>query len=79
MMNYKIIAENANMIINGYAFTKDEDNIRVLILNNTEMAIVFNKECDVLETTMSDIEIRIVKDYLLNNLEFMEEQNAEIL
>ena len=73
MMDYKTIAENANMIINGYAFTKDEDNIRVLNLNNTEMAIVFNKECDVLETTMSDIEIRIVRDYLLNNLEFMEE------
>lgn len=73
MIDYKTIAENANMIINGYTFTKDEDNIRVLNLNNPEMAIVFNKDCDVLETTMSDIEIGIVKDYLLNNIEFMED------
>lgn len=73
MIDYMSIAEDANMIINGYAFTKDGENIRVLNLNNSEMAVVFDKKCDVLETTMSDIEIRIVKDYLSNNIEFMED------
>ena len=73
MIDYKTVAEEANMIINGYAFTKDGENIKVLNLNNPEMAIVFDENCDVLETTMSDIEIQIVKDYLSNNIEFMED------
>lgn len=54
MIDYKTVAEDANMIINGYAFTKDGENIKVLNLNNPEMATVFDKNCDVLETTMSD-------------------------
>ncbi|MCM1172588.1 MAG: hypothetical protein NC393_10765 [Clostridium sp.] len=73
MIDYKTIAEDSNMIINGYAFTKDDKNIRVLNLNNTEMAVVFNNNFEVIETTMSDIEIQIVKDYLSNNIEFMED------
>lgn len=73
MTNYKAIAEDANMIINGYAFTKDSENIRVLNLNNPEMAIVFDKDRKVIETSMSDIEIHIVKEYLSNNIEFMED------
>lgn len=73
MIDYKVIAEDSNMIINGYAFTKEGENIRVLNLNNPEMAIVFDNNFEVLETTMSDIEIGIVKDYLSNNIEFMED------
>ncbi|MFG6377785.1 MAG: hypothetical protein K1W19_05645 [Lachnospiraceae bacterium] len=73
MIDYKTVAEEAKMIINGYAFTKDGKSIKVLNLNNPEMAIVFDENCCVLETTMSDIEIRIVKDYLSNNIEFMED------
>lgn len=73
MIDYKAVAEDSNMIINGYAFTKEDENIRVLNLNNPEMAIVFDNNCEVLETTMSDIEIQIVKDYLSNNIEFMED------
>lgn len=73
MTNYKKIVEDANMIVNGYVFSKDEECIRVLNLSNPDMAIVLDKNCEVLETTMSDIEIQIVKDYLANNIEFMED------
>lgn len=72
MIDYKAVAEGSDMIINGYAFTKEDESIRVLNLNNPEMAVVFDNDCKVLETTMSDIEIQIVKDYLSNNIEFME-------
>ncbi|MCM1284396.1 MAG: hypothetical protein NC180_12130 [Muribaculaceae bacterium] len=72
MIDYKTVAENSNMIINGYAFTREDNNIRVLNLNNPEMAIVLDRNFEVLETSMSDIEIRIVKDYLSSNFEFME-------
>ncbi|MCM1245459.1 MAG: hypothetical protein NC293_07435 [Roseburia sp.] len=73
MIDYKVVAEESDMIINGYAFTKEDRSIKVLNLNNPEMAIVFDHNCEILETTMSDIEIQIVRDYLLNNIEFMED------
>lgn len=33
MIDFKTIADNADLIINGYAFTKSGDYIRVLNLN----------------------------------------------
>ena len=73
MINYREIVDAANMIINGYAVTKDSENIKVLNLNNPEMAMVLDNAGEVLETTMCDIEIQIVKDYLANNIEFLED------
>lgn len=67
------VADNADMIVNGYAFTKNEDCIRVLNLNNPQKAIILDGQGLVLETSMDDIEIQIVKDYLIKNKEFMED------
>lgn len=66
------VADNADMIINGYAFTKDCDNIRVLNLNNYTKAVCLDKNGIVLETTMDDIEISIVKQYYEKNANLME-------
>ena len=33
MPDIKTIADNANIVVNGYAFTREEDGIHVLILN----------------------------------------------
>ena len=38
MCNIKEVADAAEMIVNGYAFTRDGENIRVLNLNNPEKA-----------------------------------------
>lgn len=73
MIDYKAVADSANMIINGYAFTRDGENIKVLNLKRPEMALVLNNVGEVLVTTMCDIEIQIVRDYLNNNIEFMED------
>lgn len=67
------IAENADMIVNGYAFTRCEEGFRVLNLNRPDRAIVISIAGETLETTMDDIEIKIVKDYYQNNKKFMEE------
>ncbi len=79
MIDIKEVADNADMIINGYAFTCEEKGIRVLNLNNTNNALIFDNKDRVIETTMDDIEISIVKDYLDNNREFLKVENAEIL
>ena len=79
MTDRKQIADAADLIVNGYAFTRCSAGFRVLNLNRPDRAVVLTEEGDVLETSMDDIEIQIVRDYLRNNRRFMEEDDAEIL
>ena len=72
----KEIADKADMIVNGYAFTRENDQIRILNLNNLDKALVISEDGKVLETTMDDIEIRIVLDYWNSDREFMEDEDA---
>ena len=65
------IADRADMIVNGYAFTRENMQIRVLNLNNLDKALVLSEDGRVLQTTMDDIEIRIVLDYWDNDRKFM--------
>ena len=71
----KEIADNADMIINGYAFTRDGDYIRILNLNHPNHAAVILNDM-IVETNMDDIETRIALDYYRDNKRFMEEWNA---
>ena len=72
MIDIKKIADEADMIVNGYAFTKCYIGFRVLNLNRLDKALVLSFDGEVLETTMDDIEIQIVEDYYNNNLQFLE-------
>lgn len=70
-LDIKDIADKADMIINGYAFTRDGEYIRILNLEHVNhAAVVFNNK--IIETNMDDIEARIVLDYYNNNKQFME-------
>lgn len=73
MNDLKKIADNADLIVNGYAFTKCDLGYRVLNINNVKKALVISPEGELLETTMDDIEVRIVVDYFLKNKKFMED------
>ena len=66
------IADRADMIVNGYSFTKDGDAVRVLNLNRPEKASVFRMDGEMLETSMDDIELHIVQEYLAKNRRFLE-------
>lgn len=71
-LDIKDIADKADMIINGYAFTRDGEYIRILNLEHVNhAAVVFNNK--IIETNMDDIEARIVLDYYNNNKQFMED------
>ena len=76
MDRIKEIADRADMIVNGYAFTRENDQIKILNLNNTEKALDISADGEVLETTMDDIEIQIVLDYWEEDREFMEDEDA---
>ena len=73
MPDIKTIADKADMIVNGYAFTQEADRIHVLNLNCPDKAVVFNLDGEVLETTMDDIELSIASRYLQQNLKYMED------
>jgi hypothetical protein len=73
MPDIKTIADNADIIINGYAFTRKNDSIHVLNLSNPCKAVVFSLDGKVLETTMDDIELSISSRYLQQNLKYMED------
>lgn len=71
-LDMKAIADNADMIINGYAFTKDSEWVRVLNLNCiNHAAVILNDK--IVETNMDDVEKEIVMDYYKHNKQFMEE------
>lgn len=67
------IADAADMIVNGYAFTRCPEGYRVLNLNRPDRAVVISKNGDVLETSMDDIEVRIAVNYFEKNRRFLED------
>lgn len=73
MPDVKTIADKANIIVNGYAFTRMNDRIHVLNLNSPDKAVVFSTDGEVLETTMDNIELSIASRYLQQNLKYMED------
>lgn len=73
------IADKADMIVNGYAFTLQGNAVRVLNLNSPTGAAVFSPDGEMLETSMSDIELDIVLDYLRRNASFLEAAHAQVL
>ena len=65
------IADAADMIIAGYAFTAEGDIVRVLNLHNTDSAAVVYHD-EIIETTMDDAELEKIKKMYRENKRFME-------
>ena len=72
MPNVDQIAQEADIIVNGFAFKKNENEIKVFDLNNEVGAAVFNSQCELIETNMNDIERAIAHKYLINNIALLE-------
>ena len=73
MSEIEKVAQLADFIVNGYSFICKDGQVRVLNLNDPTKAAVLSPSGEVLETSMDDIEVRIVSDYLEKNRRFMEE------
>lgn len=71
------IADNADLIIAGYSFTKGDNGfIRILNLENPKQACLLQKNGEMLETTMDDITLLKVQSYYLKNRVLLEEIDA---
>lgn len=73
MIDIKKIADEADMILNGYAYTRKQNIIQVLNLNDLKSASVLSLDGDILETTMDDIELSIILDYYKRDCKYMKE------
>ena len=77
MPDLKEIADKADLIVNGYAFTKESGGrYRVLNLNFPKDSAVIKSDGTVIETTMDDIEVEIVRRIFETDREFLEEEDA---
>ena len=70
------IAERSEMIVGGYAFTRENGVIRVLNLNNPAKAMVLSPDGVMLETNMDPIEQTLVLKHWERNACFMEDPDA---
>ena len=73
MSEIEKVAQQADFIVNGYSFFCEDASVRVLNLNDTSRASVLNRNGEVLETSMDDIEISIVQAYWEKNKQFAED------
>ena len=70
------IANNAKMIIKSYAFSKDENLIRIFNLNDGKSAMVISPDGTMLETNMDEIEQALVLTIWKRDSKYMEASNA---
>ncbi len=71
------VADRADMIIRGYAFTRnDEGLIQVLNLNDTDSAMVITSDGEMAATDMNEIEQALVLDIWKKNSKYMEGEGA---
>lgn len=77
MFDPKMIADEADVIIDGFAFIKkDEGRITIVNLNREGHAALVFPSGEVVESSMDDIELAIAMDYLSRAKEYMEDSHA---
>ena len=76
MSEIERLADAADMIVAGYAFTKDGDLVRVINLDNLNSTAVIDRKDKIIETTMCDIEIEILKEIYNINKKYLEDYSA---
>lgn len=72
----KKIADNSDMIINGYSFTKKDHIISILNLNHPDRAMIISPDGKMLETNMEPIEQTLVLNYWQKNSSLVEDNDA---
>lgn len=70
------VADAADMIVSGYAFTRKNGNISILNLNRPSCAMVISPTGKMLESSMDPIEQAIVLKIWERDAEFMEDEDA---
>ena len=70
------IADGADMIVRGYAFTRTDDFIRIFNLNDRESSMIITPDGTMIETNMNEIEQALVLDIWRKDSKYMEDSYA---
>lgn len=68
----KRIADDAAMIVKGYAFSYKDNFISVLNLNNPSRAMLISKDGEIIESNTDEIEEALILKIWNEDKEFME-------
>ena len=68
----KQIADDAAMIVRGYAFSYKDNFISVLNLNNPSRAMLISKDGEIIESNTDEIEEALILKIWNEDKEFME-------
>lgn len=80
MFDIKAIADEADVIINGYAIIKKEDGKTAIVnLNQEGHTALILPSGEVCETSMDDIELAIALEYYKNARQYLEDDYAQVL
>lgn len=71
------IADKVDVIINGYAFARAEEGYVIINVDSPKFTLVLSEEGKVLETTMDDKEIEMVKNIFYRNKKYMSDENFD--
>ena len=72
MPDLKRISDEADMIVNGFAYKKCDEGIKIFDLNDGQGAAVIASDGSLIETSMDDIEFSIAQQNYLSNAKYME-------
>ena len=79
MTDMETMANEAEVIICGYAVSRCAFGFRVLNLHDLGSCSVFREDGCLIETNMNDVELSVAREYFKRALKYMEDGNAEIL
>ena len=79
MSNMATLADEAEVIICGYAISKCDIGFRVINLHDLRNCSIFYDNGDLIETNMNDVELSVAREYFKRARKYMEDGNAEIL
>ena len=76
MFDPRKIADEADVIIDGYAYIRKDSNITIVNLNREGHAALVFPSGEVIETSMDEIELAIAMEYLERAKAYMEDRYA---
>lgn len=71
MTNIQQEADDAELIVDGYAYTGCDKGYRVLNLNHPASTALLSDTGEMYETTMDDIELSIARKYFAENRKYL--------
>lgn len=71
-MSVQEVADRADIIVAGYAYTRQDGYIEVVDLNDLSKKAIIQND-DIVESLMSDIEDNLILRYYRRNKKFMDD------